>query len=698
MSLLHFFKILLKNLKWLVLVPLVLALSVYYFTKNEKKVFSSESVVYTGIASGYSLNGDTKADYFATSNAFDNLLTLILSRETKQQVAIDLLSEQLFLTKDDPALLSWASFDQLNKLVPESVRAKLVKPTLQETIAAIKDYMQSSDDNLVYKIINSDNPFYSVNALQNIKAVRVSSSDLIKISYETNDAAICKNTLDLLIQTFMEKHRMLKEGQTESVITYFEKETHNAYKRLDSIEDIFLDFNRRNDIINYYEQTKAVAGEKENLYAQNHNLEMDKMANSSSLTQVNDNIKGRIYQILYGTDIIKDREKLSDVYGKIALNDVIDKNEDQSQSKQVDSLKSISAAIENNLHETLTKLYTESNTPNGIPTKQVLDEWLKTSLNFEQSKARLTVMDKRKKEFAEEYKKFAPLGAMLKKIERQITVAEQEYLELLHGLSLAKLAQQNNELTSKLTIVDPPYLPLKPNASKRTMQIIIGLVAGLILVLAFILANSLINKTVQQPEKAVRLLNIPLLGIYPLLNSDTEFLKKANLRLLQQLLSKVNTKEKPIVIGMISAQKGEGKSTIINMWYNELTRLNYKAVKYNWDKENLIQYPADTNFVLLEFPELDKMIIVPGMLPELHHVFLICRANRIWSKIDKELLSMFSKNVEAAPLAILNGVDTDFAEEYIGEIQKKRNFIRSFINRNARFQFGNKKQFAKRAV
>ena len=692
MSFIHFIKILLKNLKWLILIPAVMAGSIYYFTKNEKKVYSSETVVYTGIASGYSLNGTTKADYFATSNAFDNLLTLILSRETKQEVAVDLLASHLFLSKPDSSVLSWTSFQQLKKLVPEDIRKKLVKPTLAQTIDAVTAYMHTDDNNLIYKVINSTNPFYSVAALQNIKALRVSSSDLIRISYETEDAAICKNTLDLLIQVFMKKHRLLKEGQTESVIAYFEKETASAYERLDSIEEIFLDFNKKNDIINYYEQTKAVAGEKENLYAQNHNLEMERMANSSALDKVNDNIKGRIYQILYGTDVIKDREKLSDVYNKIAVNEVLGKNINTNQKKEVDSLKTISAAIEKSLQNTLDKLYKETNTPNGIPTKSVLDEWLKSTLSFEQSKARLSVMDKRKKEFVEEYRKFAPLGAMLKKIERQITVAEQAYLELLHDLSLARLAQQNNELTSKLTIVDPPFLPLKSNPSKRVVSIIVGFIVGLILVLAFLLTGAMINKTVQEPAKANKLIGIPLLGIYPLLNSKANFIQKANLRLLQHLFPRLKNKTGPQIIGFISLQKGEGKTTLIEMYYKELLQLNYNVVKHNWTKGDLINDYPGANFVLMEFPPLESMVITQGMIPPMDQIFLICRANRIWTKIDKEILTIFSNAANIEPLAILNGVEDDFAEEYIGEVPKKRNRFRAVMKRMVKFEFGNRKR------
>ena len=689
MSFLHFVNLLLKNIKWLILIPLTMAASIYYFTRNEKKVFSSETVIYTGIASGYNLSGYNKADFFATSNAFDNLLSIINSRETKEQVAIQLLSSHLFLKKFDPSVLSWGADNELKKIIPDSVKKQLVKSSLPETIDAVEDYMQADDKNLIYVLLNSDNPYYSVNSLQNIKAIRMSSSDLVKVSYETNDAAICKHTLELMIETFVKKHKLLRQGQTDSVIAYFEKETHNSFRRLDSVEQIFLEFNKQNDIINYYEQTKAVAGEKENLDAQNHNLEMERMATGSTLNKVNENIKGRIYQTLYSPMIMSEREKLSDVYTKIALSEVINKDENSAATKRyTDSLRNVSESIEKNLRGSLDKLYAETNTPNGIPTKTILDEWLKATLSFEQSKARLTVMDKRKKEFKEQYKKLAPLGATLKKIERQIQVSEQEYLELLHGLNQARLTQQNNELTSNLTIVDPPYLPLKANSSKRKILIIVGFLAGFIVVLAIILTNSLLNKTLQEPLRAKKLIGLPILSIYPLLKNPSDFIARANLRMVQQLLSQINETEKPAVIGITSVEKGEGKTTIATIWENELKRLGFVVSrKTQLNEEPITQKEG---IVLVEMPPLQDMIMKKGMSPELTHVFLICRANRVWRKMDKSLIDLFAKVVPLPLIPVLNGVETDFAEDYIGEVPKKRTGIRAMLKRLIKFEFGNR--------
>lgn len=693
MSFVYFLKLLSKNILWLLVIPVALAVSIFYFTRNEIKVYSSESTIYTGIASGYSLSGNNKADFFATSNAFDNLLSLINSRETKEEVAVNLLAKHLQLPKHDPSVLSWEAYEDLKKLVPDSIRKKIVKPSLEETVASVKSYLNSSGANLVYSIINSStNPFYSINALDGIKPNRINSSDLIKITYSTNDAIICKETLELLEEAFMRKHRLLKEGQSESVVAYFETETKNAFNRLNDAEQQFLMFNKDNDIINYYEQTKAVAIEKENLDVQKHNMKMDNMASAKSLDLVNDNIKGRLYQNEYGAAILKEREQLSDIYSKMATENLIGRS-DPGYRRRADSMQTIANAIEKRMEKSVGNLYSETLTPNGIPTKNVLDEWLKTSISVAQSKARLTVMDQRKSEFEQQYKKYAPLGATLKKIERQINVSEQEYLELLHGLNLAKLTQQNNELTTKLNVVDPPFLPLKPNPSKRMVQVIVGFVVGMVLVIAITLARALIDKTVQHPAKAYKSIGLPLLGVFPLMNTPIAFIQKARLRLIQHILSKLNFGKQPVTIGLVSVEPGEGKTMIADTMMDEFTQLGYKVEKRKWQRD-ATSVNSDADILITEFPAIESLIIKPGLLPKMDQTYLVCRANRVWSNLDSDLLQVFTTTTGNKPQLILNGVKPDFAEAFVGEVPKKRFFLRTWLKRIFRFQFGNRNKFA----
>jgi len=671
----YFISLLWRNLKWLVAIPIALALSIYFFTRHEKKEYTSETVIYTGIASGSSLNESNKADYLSVSNAFDNLLSLIHSREAKQEVALQLLSEHIYLEKYDPIQLSMESYSELSMYVPDTLKHRLKRSSLEGTLHALISYMQKNDGNQIYTLINSEHPYYSISALQKIKAVRVNSSDLIKITYDTYDPAICKRTLELMIDVFMRKNRLLKEGRAESVVAYFEEQTRNAYARLDSAEQAFLNFNKQNEIINYFDQTKAIAGQKENLYALDHNLQMDEKAAEQSLIKIDKSLEGRSYQPLFGSDIIRERERLSDIYSKIALIEVEGKV--SGNKDVVDSLKKVATGIENSLRGSLEHLYKNSNTPNGIPTKQVLDEWLSTTLAYEGSKAKLSVMDRRKKEFAEEYKRFAPLGAMLKKIERGIGVIEREYLDHLHSLSVARLAQQNNELTTKLSIVDPPFLPLKPNTSKRKILIIVGFLGGFFIVFGILLTSVLTSRTLQEPNNATKAIGIPLFGIFPLLSEDRKIQEKAKLRLIQSLLANINLEGKPIIIGFVSIEEKEGKSTIIDTLYEQLALLKYRVEKAVWDPNQTLDFKEESQIILMETPALNNLIIRPGIFPQLHHTLLVCRANRAWKKNDQDLLQIFYKTTGNKPSFILNGVQKEFAEEHIGEVTKKRFLMRS---------------------
>jgi hypothetical protein len=137
----------------------------------------------------------------------------------------------------------------------------------------------------------------------------------------------------------------------------------------------------------------------------------------------------------------------------------------------------------------------------------------------------------------------------------------------------------------------------------------------------------------------------------------------------------------------------EGKSTIIDLWYNALIKLNYKVEKLPW-KENMEPFAAGTEIALIEFPAFDTMMIKPNMLPKLDHSILVCRANRVWTRIDKDLLAIYTKTTGNRPSLLLNGVNSDFAEEYIGEVQKKRSYIRKFVKGVVKFEFGNRKKFS----
>jgi len=65
---------------------------------------------------------------------------------------------------------------------------------------------------------------------------------------------------------------------------------------------------------------------------------------------------------------------------------------------------------------------------------------------------------------------------MTKRYERQISVAEQAYIEMKRALNQAKLRQQNLEMSSNMKVLDDPSYPIEALASKRKLLILAALV------------------------------------------------------------------------------------------------------------------------------------------------------------------------------------------------------------------------------
>ena len=135
------------------------------------------------------------------------------------------------------------------------------------------------------------------------------------------------------------------------------------------------------------------------------------------------------------------------------------------------------------------ELYSYQNSIDGVPISKVLPDWMNNVVETENLKAKISVINGQKNDFQEVYAEYAPAGANMKRLEREISVSEQGYLEILHGLNLAKLKLQDSELSSSLKTIDTPYYPLSPNPTKRTILIIAAAFLGGILTLGIILPS-----------------------------------------------------------------------------------------------------------------------------------------------------------------------------------------------------------------
>jgi uncharacterized protein involved in exopolysaccharide biosynthesis len=819
MKVIDILRLLGRNLLLLVLTPIVLAVLVSYLTRKPTYSYSSETTLYTGIASGSSVEMDKSLSFFATNTAFDNLINIIKSRETQQEVAIRLLAQHLMLEKYDPKYISKQSFQSLRKITPDYITRLIVKKgkagpasapaatqgegtfsfesldttnamfmqpatidkaAFEQTVKNLEAYMASSDTNFVYKLLYFNNPHYSIKAISSVNVQRISSSDLVKLKYDSDDPGICQQTLVLLTEVCIKNYKFIKENRSDAIVKYFEYQLAQAAARLKVGEDKLLQFNEENNIINYYEQSKAVAVVKEDLDVDYNNKRIKIAGLQAAIKRIEEKLNNQQQVNLKSSSIIEKRNQLGNINSKIATAETIEYGK-TIDNEQLVKLKTEAERLKDEIRNSVNDLYGYGNTTEGLPVSTLLSDWIANVIEYEDTKAGINVLGERIKEFQKQYAIYAPAGANIKRIEREISVSEQEFLEILHGLNLAKLKMQDAELSSTIKAVDPPFFPLSPNPTKRKILVIMAALVGFLIVFSSILAFEYFDDTLKNTYKVSKFVKLKVLGVYPkiLLNTGSlnfPFVTNRLLEIIIQQIDLLTTKDTDsagvrtlLFLGSLS---NEGKTVTAGNIAWKLKKQGKKVLFLNFSREALRQaetsqigYPQtppasstsgfirsknkpafighllgaensriDTSSPFLQNPEtyLDKteymhysaeneyfsvssyqdivkankltldfepqyvLIEVPPILYYSYPqklvansdlAILLCRANRVWSEADQGALDTLMKITRQEPVVLLNGVETEAVESVLGDLPKKRSWIRRIMKNIIRLQF-----------
>jgi uncharacterized protein involved in exopolysaccharide biosynthesis len=623
---------------------------------NRSHEYSSQTILYTGLATGSSIQMDKKFNYQATNSAFDNLINIINSRETQEEVAVRLLAIHLMLSEANPKFISKKLYDELKLKVPKDLYnyVETGNPPLvteddtelfnnllplgidgynyEKTVQNLLTLMKGSNDNYIYELLNYEgNEHYSLKAVSSITAQRINSSDLIKLSYTTNDPGICQQTLAIYNRVCIVNYKNLKENREDAVVKYFENELANARETLKDAEDKLLEFNKRSNIINYYEQSKAVAVVKEGMEV-DYKKSIAELAGIEAGTKVLEE-KLEIQEVIQekSNNILKNKKVLGNLNYKMALIQVeLGASTKEEDIKTITGLKDeidqLTAAIKKSVDE----LYSYQNSIEGLPISKVLPDWMNTIVAAENLKAKIKALGAQSNDFQEKYNKYAPAGANMKKLEREISISEQSYLEILHGLNSAKLKLQDSQLSSSLKTIDAPYYPLFPNPTKRTILIILAALLGGILTLGIIFIMEYFDDALKNSTRASKILNLQPLGMIPKMvlspgNINLDSIRKRLLEIITQNILQffgANITEKKVkTIVVFSTQKMEGKTVLAGNIAKTLKKEGKKVLLLNYeDKQAVIKQQR-------KLPVLNKILGYPDSRIDLDNRFLAQASN-----------------------------------------------------------------------
>ncbi len=731
MSIKTFFQLLRRHFLLIALSGVLAAGAAYWFVSQQKPEFTSEALISTGIISSVSIKntgGDKSTDRDYAQNELDNLVSLATAHKTREDLAARLLARYLVLKNADPRWISAAEYAELQKEVFTPELLALRGESFEATLANVIRERDKTDRNAVQALVYAEKGYFAIdNFTKNLKVFRRGNSDLLQFSYTTTDAAICKQTLNELLAIFMEKHQYLKENQSSEVSGFFAEATTKSANRLKDAEVRMLQFRVQNNIINYDEQTRTIAIRKEDLDDLKFKEDMNLQGVAATRSRVENELGNRsaLNQINEGMLTLK--QELNQVSEQLAKMNIAPDAAAAANVARKQTLEGREQEIKQQMARFVQRAYNYEQSPSGLQTATLLDEWLNTIIVEEQAEAKLTVIGQRQQEFADIYSQYAPWGSQLTELQREIGLAENEYLENLHSYNQALLHQQHTLMSSNLELIDKPFLPVEKPDFKRYLLVILAFIGGSGSVLAVLIALAFVDDTLKDADIVREKTGLTVAAITPNLalgpQTGHKHLVKAAARdqgmalLLQQV--KVETLQKdaqPRLIVLASTRREEGKSWIgaqmadllrqednkvlflypveggkLPAMQPQRDNIGYELSNRMLDAERIEELDVfghretdleQYHFVIMEIPALLSGKYPLPMLRQFDMGLLVCRSNRNWEAADQQALNTLQRATRCPVQVVLNGAEMPVLKTFMGELSGS--FLTPVVARSAK--------------
>lgn len=674
MNFVQLVRLLVRFFPYILASALILAGIAAFFSLQTKKEYKSQTLLNTGLISGYNIesNQGERIDYAYTNNEMENLINMATSHEVRQETSVRIFVRLIEDQKSGKIKIHEDNISEWYQTV-YPISEDVIQNETSERIFEILMRAAQDRGNPVYELINSSNPFVGIEQIEKIIVSREGHSDMISMEYTSFDPYLSQLTLELLTEVFISKQKNIKEGQTDSVILFFEEATQKTLNRLQKAEDELLKFRVQNQIINYYEQTRFIAGNREELDKEYQEQLRIQAAAESSLARMELEINDKKTLAKLHQQIAANQSKMADYnYALVELNLIERKTPTQEDHSLKDELESKIKNLKSEMMESTAEVLLVNQTSDGVPTSNILTQWLNSVITKEEATAKLKVMEERKKEYNVIYDRFAPLGSTLKSLENEIDVAEREYLENLHSYNQARLHKYNMLMSSNLKVIDAPVFPAIPEKSKASLMVILAFMVGLVIPSGAVIAAEMLDSSLKSPRKATEQTGLTVSGLLPLLPKENQksaidypaLVKQAMNLFVQELKVSGSKDENPIRVVISSIHPGEGKSKLIE----EVNHYVSENLNVNQTHFQLVELPS-----LLNNPYSEEDILNADV-----HV-LLARANRKWTEADHHAVKVYKKYVGKKPILFLNKVRTDIMEEITGEVPRKRSWLRAKV-------------------
>ncbi len=698
----------LYRIRWyLAILPLIALVIAWFLTRHMERTYDTNTTIYTGMITGYNIEGGTGVAGGNPQANIKNLMLIITTDNTIHEVALRLFARCMMYGNPDKDnnYISAEHFRELTQSVPADVKALINHNSESATYANLKAYEKPSQDNYLFGLLNY-HPYFGMNNITSrLKVMQLDNSDIIDIGYSANDAGVAYNTLDILNEVFARQYQQIRFGETNNVIKYFEREVKRYFRILTNAEDDLVKYNISKRVINYPEQTKQLTILDATQQTSDNDLLMNYTTTKALMDYLERQLGNRAKVVRANRDFTDQVRDISRIQSRISNLQLMSSegggNVSESQQELAKAQKQLEQATSKVKSLTQDIEAGTYSTETGVKASSMLTKWLDQVLLLEKTKAQMIAQDIMRQKLDQQILYFAPIGATLDRKDRHIGFIESNYMEMLKSLNAARLRQRNLQMsTATLRVLNPPMFPLNAQPTNRLLILLGAFILTFLMTTMYFFIIELLDRTLRDRMRSERITKIPVMGCYP---------KDSNLRyrrynkiisdmalrqLSKTLLPHFKTGQQN-VLNLISTDSANGKSFLAqeleNYWISlglQVRRLAYDEDfladdgKYIMAKsiKELCPDILPDEIAIVEYPNLNDHPIAPALLNLGTVNLIVTRANRTWKDVDQKALKEIKAQLENKESLYMYLTETSryAVEEFVGQLPpytKLKNFV-----------------------
>jgi len=698
----------LYKIRWyLIILPLIALIVAWFLTRNMDRVYDTNTTIYTGMITGYNIEGGIGSAGGQSQTNITNLMLLITTDATIHEVSLRLFARCMMYgnPNKDNNYISSEHFRQLNNSVPADVKALINHNSENATYANLKAYERPSQDNYLFGLLNY-HPYFGINNITSrLKVLQLQKSDIIDIGYSANDAGIAYNTLDILNEVFARQYASLRYGETNNVIKFFEREVARLYRILTSAEDDLIRYNVEKRVINYGEQTKALTGLDAAQQTSDNTLLMNETSTRALMDYLERQLGDRAKIIKANKDFTNQITDISRIQSRISNLRLMSSEGGGSGVESQLELAKAERMLQNatdNVRGLVKDIEAGTySTETGVKAGDMISRWLEQVLLLEETKAKKGAQDIMRQKLDKQILYYAPIGATIGRKDRHINFIENNYIEMLKALNAARLRQRNLQMTTAtLRVLNPPMFPMNAQPTNRLMILLGTFLLTFLLTAMYFFIIEMLDRTLRDRMRSEKITKIPVMGCFP--KESTLRYRRFNktiadmaMRQLSKALLPHFKEGQQNVLNLLSTDAANGKSYLAQELENYWISIGLQVRRLTYDEDFLAE---DSRFIMakdikdicpdilpneiaiIEYPNLDDHSIPPALLNMGTVNLMVTRANRTWKDVDQKALNELESQLEdkSTLFMYLTEAQRYAVEEFVGQLPpytKFNNFV-----------------------